>query len=150
MQCFQIIFLWHILELGKPLQEEEAPLILLNPGQTLSLGCKVKINPPAKWYFNNTKVLWICIEWVSIDVFLFLTYDFSHFSHLQLSGGTATFYHETTEYFCHDSVSVHDSGEYICKCGDNRTKAVKVLVHGRWKHILWPDTGLYVLWHVQQ
>ncbi|KAL6462805.1 hypothetical protein MHYP_G00292270 [Metynnis hypsauchen] len=87
-------------DLGKPMQKTEAPQILLNPGQSLALRCKNK-KTPVKWFFNNT----------------------------ELSGVKALWYSSVFEYFSIESVSEHNSGEYVCKSEDGQSKATQVQVH---------------------
>ncbi|KAI4881730.1 hypothetical protein NFI96_026569 [Prochilodus magdalenae] len=89
----------HHYDLGIPFQETEAPEISLNPGQSLALRCKNNNKP--LWYFNNT----------------------------ELSGVTNIYFGSKLEYFSIASVTVRDSGEYVCKSTDGQTKATKVQVY---------------------
>ncbi|XP_037390131.1 receptor-type tyrosine-protein kinase FLT3-like isoform X3 [Pygocentrus nattereri] len=88
-------------ELGKPMRESEAPQILLNPGQSLALRCKANNKKtPVEWFFNNTK----------------------------LSGLKTLWYASVFKYFSIESVSEHNSGEYVCKSEDGQSKATQVQV----------------------
>ncbi|XP_066534365.1 receptor-type tyrosine-protein kinase FLT3 isoform X2 [Hoplias malabaricus] len=92
-------------ELGKSLPQTEAPLILVNPGQSLALRCRCRKEGANKgrisWYFNDTK----------------------------LSGIRTTEENAVLEYFSIESVSVQDSGEYVCKSEDGLKKAMQLQVH---------------------
>ncbi|KAG9283346.1 receptor-type tyrosine-protein kinase FLT3 [Astyanax mexicanus] len=88
-------------DLGNSKQITEASQVLLHPGQSLVLRCTIEpLKHRLKWYFNNT----------------------------ELRGVRSDYFDSKIEYFSIESVKVQDSGKYVCKSEDGKTKSTQVWV----------------------
>ncbi|XP_026863919.2 receptor-type tyrosine-protein kinase FLT3 isoform X2 [Electrophorus electricus] len=97
-ECSQI---YHYL-LQAPMIEIEAHRILLRQGQSLVLRCAINDrDDQLKWYYNNFT---------------------------ELKGVKLVHYSYLMEFYSINSVSVSDSGEYICKSKKGQKKATQVQV----------------------